>query len=1188
MNDPTPTPSSAMPAGAISSSEIAVSNPPPIIPDHELISRIGRGAYGEVWIARSATGAFRAVKIVRRSAFDHERPFVREFEGIQKFEPVSRTHDSQVDILHVGRGEDYFYYVMELADDQATGGQIHPDTYRPRTLKSDLVFRNRLSFEECLSVGIALTTALEHLHRTGLVHRDVKPSNIIFVNGVAKLADIGLVTGVDATRSYVGTEGFAAPEGPGTPQGDLFSLGKVLYEMSTGKDRQEFPELPTNLRELPERAGLVELNAVITHACRHDPRDRYANAAAMRADLELLQSGKSLARLRRIEQRLRLVNRAGLMVAVAALLILAALLYQARQTKAIRKLAEEKIRLEDENRERLIRLHVANGVRLMDQSDLPVALLWFADALSLVTNNPTAESIHRIRIQQVLKQMPRLLEVKSESFGVLSSTFSPDGSRAAIGTRGGLLRAWDIKTRQDLWKPLQFAVGIFQLRFSRDGRYLLACSFPPQGFTAYPLPSKRVGGALDFKPEEDRFYWAKITQPTGMAVVVDMESGQPAFPTMSDLVRADLSPDGRWLATSDASHLIRVVDATNGRPVAELGGHTNEITMFSFSADGGLLASTSWDRTVRLWRLPGGKPLGQPEQHEVPSVRLSLSRDGRHLALGTVELIRSNRETSKVRTFNNETGMATSTNTELPGHVFTLTFDESGQRLLTSGNEHLVRVLDAETHKVLLPPFMMNGVARSCAFSPDGRRVAIGSDDAAARVWSLETGELLGPPLRHAGRVDSVQFSPDGSRLLTTSDDGTARLWDLKLDAESGTSMRFDGGLQKAEVGDFSLGVSLSRLGRRLALGLADGTVRLVDPVQLKEIRRLVPAENDGVPRSVWMDDTERQVAASRVMPTLRMSNQASRPEGVDLWRIEGDSVRHLSLPHPASVILLEFTPGGKHLVTWSSDNQIRTWKTADGKLERAFTLPDGYFPGGGFAPTADLAIFFHQAGFHQLFNLASGQPQGEPIRAQLESLDFDPSGERLVTVGDLGRIWSARTGKPLTPEFKHGGTMLGVDWSLDRRRIVTAGLSPEAKIWDAMTGTMLLAPLRIGDKPLQSASWSLDSRFIVTRSDQNLVRVWDAATAEPVTPLFPHQDYIRWARLVADNRLITLSDPNVLRAWDLTETRLPAEVIRGYAQLLSGRRLESSGILVALEAQEMADLDRSLRNRQSDLFTGR
>ncbi|MCX6925559.1 MAG: hypothetical protein NT154_20475 [Verrucomicrobia bacterium] len=116
--------------------------PPPRVPDHELLRRIGRGAYGEVWLARSVTGAFRAVKIVHRQSFDHDRPFEREFEGILKFEPISRTDESQVDILHVGRGQDCFYYVMELADDQATGGQIHADNYTPRTLKSDLLFHS--------------------------------------------------------------------------------------------------------------------------------------------------------------------------------------------------------------------------------------------------------------------------------------------------------------------------------------------------------------------------------------------------------------------------------------------------------------------------------------------------------------------------------------------------------------------------------------------------------------------------------------------------------------------------------------------------------------------------------------------------------------------------------------------------------------------------------------------------------------------------------------------------------------------------------------------------------------------------------------------------------------------------------------------------------------------------------------
>ena len=61
------------------------------IPDYVLLRRIGRGAYGEVWLAQNFTGSFVAVKIVARNAFDHDRPFEREFEGIKQFEPISRS-----------------------------------------------------------------------------------------------------------------------------------------------------------------------------------------------------------------------------------------------------------------------------------------------------------------------------------------------------------------------------------------------------------------------------------------------------------------------------------------------------------------------------------------------------------------------------------------------------------------------------------------------------------------------------------------------------------------------------------------------------------------------------------------------------------------------------------------------------------------------------------------------------------------------------------------------------------------------------------------------------------------------------------------------------------------------------------------------------------------------------------------
>ncbi len=347
-------------------SEVPIT-PIPEIPDHELLKVIGRGSYGEVWLARNVLGEFRAVKVVYRIRFEHDRPYEREFEGIQKFEPISRLHESQVDILHVGRNDQagYFYYVMELADDaakpQCEDGRLkmedskapgrtprHPpssildaQSYTAHTLKLDLYQRTRLPVGECIQIGLALTTALEDLHSHGLVHRDVKPSNIIFIGGVPKLADIGLVASMDATMSFVGTSGFLPPEGPGTPQGDIYSLGKVLYEISMGRDRQEFPKLPPEVFSENEKAApqagskslphsefrtphlhrLLELNEVILKACQSDPHKRYQSAKEMHTDLELLQHGQSVQEKRKREQRDQLVRRAAAWAAIGSVVL---------------------------------------------------------------------------------------------------------------------------------------------------------------------------------------------------------------------------------------------------------------------------------------------------------------------------------------------------------------------------------------------------------------------------------------------------------------------------------------------------------------------------------------------------------------------------------------------------------------------------------------------------------------------------------------------------------------------------------------------------------------------------------------------------------------------------------------------------------------------------------------------------
>jgi CHASE2 domain-containing sensor protein len=242
--------------------------------DHAMVRRIGHGSYGEVWLAKSATGAYRAVKVLDQKSATDPR-FEREFAGLRKFEPVSRAHEGLVDILHVGRNDEagQFYYVMELADSCTTAAEKDPEGYVPSTLKAKLQARDGISPGDLIYVSMGLTAALAFLHKQGLVHRDIKPSNIIFVEGHPKLADIGLVAASDETKSFVGTEGYIPPEGPGTPAADVYSLGKVLSEVAAANST-------------PPDRSIQNLNVVIQRASAQNCKERYTNAMEMLADLK--------------------------------------------------------------------------------------------------------------------------------------------------------------------------------------------------------------------------------------------------------------------------------------------------------------------------------------------------------------------------------------------------------------------------------------------------------------------------------------------------------------------------------------------------------------------------------------------------------------------------------------------------------------------------------------------------------------------------------------------------------------------------------------------------------------------------------------------------------------------------------------------------------------------------------------
>jgi WD40 repeat protein len=343
--------------------------PLPSIPDHVLLRRIGAGAYGEVWLARNLMGTGRAVKIVRREDFEDDRPFEREFAGLKRFEPVSRGHPGLVQILHIGRpeGDGAFYYVMELADAAALASG-EQDTqffhgYQPRTLRAVLRESGGIGAVEVIDLATALADALGHLHGCGLLHRDIKPANIIFVGGRPKLADIGLVAMAGDTRSFVGTEGYSPPEGPGSEKADLYALGKLLYEASTGRDRMDFPALPARWLDHPERELLLELNEVWARACDRDPSRRYGSAREMLADLAQLRVGRSVRRMRRMEVRLRWTLRTALGLAIGGVVTVAGWGWAERQAHQERSSRERLERAEAAARTNLAlaRLEAARG-----------------------------------------------------------------------------------------------------------------------------------------------------------------------------------------------------------------------------------------------------------------------------------------------------------------------------------------------------------------------------------------------------------------------------------------------------------------------------------------------------------------------------------------------------------------------------------------------------------------------------------------------------------------------------------------------------------------------------------------------------------------------------------------------------------------------------------------------------------
>jgi WD40 repeat protein len=1127
--------------------ETTVALAPPSIPDHALIRRIGKGSYGEVWLARNALGTMRAVKIVYRGAFDSDRPYEREFAGIRRFEPVSRSHPSQLNVLHVGRDDaaGLFYYVMELGDDlnaECTAQNAEPSnspsphlSYAPRTLRSEMQRRGRLPCAECLNIGLALATALDHLHRHGLVHRDIKPSNIVFVNGIPKLADIGLVTHVEATLSFVGTEGYLPPEGPGTPQADIYSLGKVLYEMCTGRDRQDYPELPTNLLETPaaERATLAELNEIVVKACHANIKQRYQTSAELHADLAMLQSGKSVSRMHALGRRLRLARRAGTVTAALAVVIAAGWLWQARQTHLVRQLAQEKsvllgekAKLAEDNRGKLVRQRVARAVGLSEQRDYSMAALWLAETLPLVESDTNALRTHRLRLRSVLDHMPPLRQVYRHQAQINQCQFSPDSQCLATASKDGTARVWSFASGEGLSPPLLHATNVEWVSFSTNGQQLATYSSDGQlrlwSATAAWNAIVSLSNVASAKPSAKADKVA-IAFTDGRIEVRDHCTGAilgSPFTAQDHPKCLALAPGGDIVALGGADDCLRLFSLTNGQPIEHELNLAEPVLQVRFADDGRRILVLTRTRSLDfggrfwLWEPATGRCLAGPQAPKSGILTdAQLARSGPWLLVSSDTMI-SYRLPGAVEVWNAETGA-------------------------------FVRNL------------ALNVSATVVAWSPDGKAVGWATLNGEAHLLDFETGESIVPPLRHGAAIQHLAFSPDGRSVATADASGIAKVWARAT--PSASYVKVARGKTDPATNPETIGCRMNAKGDRILVATAR-RMCVWNTTDWTLAAEMAPPEGYEVRSAFWQEarDAFGCVIVGPIRGRVPAHARLAFPEtgriGPPLLREHSNGMPAVTRDGSLLATIEVYTNGGP----WF----LHVWKTDTGEeIVRPLRLPK--FPRiYRWSHDNRLLAFGSNDGTIWILEVRTGREVIPPMKQDepVVGAEFSPDNLRLVT-GSLtqgARIWDVQKGCLLAQPLKHEGFVDAVTWRPDGLDVLTCGHAPAARQWDSFTGQPTVPPLEHASA-LTWAVYTRDGQFIVTASLDGTARLWSAFTGEPAIVPVMLGERVNHARVdPAGRELIAITRDGALTIVPLRTLDLPAGVIRDYARALTSDELDT------------------------------
>lgn len=1042
--------------------------------DYELIEEIARGGMGVVYRAHQISlNRLVAVKMILAGQLatpDSVQRFRLEAKAAAKLD-----HPNIVPIYEVGEDETQHYFTMKLVEGGSLADRMEDFLLAPEAGR--LAARSQRERElKITALLMKVTDALAYAHSHGVLHRDLKPNNILLDRqnepfltdfGLAKLATGS--TGLTLTTSVLGSPSYMAPEQAAggtrdvTTEADIYGLGAVLYELLTGRPPFVGETVVQTIRKVleeppvpPSRVNLSvspDLETICLKCLEKNPGRRYQSARALLDELERFRRGEPiearpvppLEHVWRWCQRKPAIASLSATALLAFVVGLAGVLWQWRRAETSRKetqLSNQKLR------KTLDRLEWRAINNLLEQDYAGRAVAHLADRLRREPASWQAASYAISILEQCAFAMPAGLELAFETgLDPAQPIISDDGKRAAIAASDHRVRVHDTDT--------------------------------------------------------------------GTAVF-------PAFTNASPVIALAFAGNGKFLLTGSSDGRIWIRDATSGGLLQELSAGAGPLRELTTSGDGQLFGVAA-GRLARIWKTDEaieGKPAFAALHHSFQLAHLRLSKDGsRTLAWGAAR-------TDPLTVWETTTGNKLFVSPPRQ-EVLSAAMDEDGKTLAATISQYEVQAWDVSSARALPRIKSEKSVVDGIELTPDGTGVVLRFSDASERTYSTASGLPLSNWMRHLYTIHSTDLDSAGARLATSSQDHSARIWDLASGSPLSEPIRHSGPVTYAafskrsdriltaanDSGRPSRRVSVWQLRRRrepqrfCPRGGRDlNIVRLSPDGKLAVVPIWTPR------RELWIYDVAAGVPVFgpeeilgdsygvEFTPDLKRLVLATGNGWLYCWSV-GDWQR-LWGPIKTSIIQpTAISPDGKTFATGGPEGILRLWDTKTGHLLAEMNRGAG-IKGLRFSPTGDRIVCGSADGIAVVWDTQKGVAKStlKGHQAEILSVEFNRAGDRIVTASydSTVRIWDAATGGQLTAPLQHQGEASHASFSFDGRLVATAARDGTARIWDAKTGRPTVDWMHHRDT-VQSVEFHPDGRRLATR-DHAGFRIWDIDTGEPVT----------------------------------------------------------------------------------------